>query len=191
MTIDETLMKSLFAGMIASFVGGACGALISARFPGITRVVGHALALLGALFALGLGLAGLAGGSLSVSVAQILPLGGVAFGIDHLSAFFIFVIAVAAVPSALYAIGYTREYQGRYSIAGMGVALNLFLASMVLVVMSRNILTFLALWETMSLASYFLVMTETDERETEEAGWLYFVMAHAGFACLLVAFLIL
>ena len=191
MTINETLMLTLLAGMLASFGAGTLGALLSARWPRASRLVGHSFALLGALFALGLGLAGLAGGALNVSVGQILPVGGLALGVDHLSAFFILVIAVAAVPSALYAIGYTREYEGRYSIAAVGAALNLFLASMVLVVMARNALTFLALWEGMSLASYFLVMTDKDDRETERAGWLYFVMTHAGFACLLVGFLLL
>jgi hydrogenase-4 component B len=191
MTISEGLMLNLLAGMLVSFGAGALGALLCARWPGASRVVGHAFALLGALLALGLGLAGLAGGTVSVSVAQVLPIGGVALGLDRLSAFFILVMAVAAVPSALYAIGYTREYEGRYSLAGMGVALNLFLASMSLVVMARNALTFLALWEAMSLASYFLVMTEKDDRETERAGWLYFVMTHAGFACLLIGFLLL
>lgn len=191
MRINETLMLNLLAGMLASFAAGAAGALLSARWPRASRVVGHSFALLGALFALALGLAGLAGGTVSVSVAQVLPIGGVALGLDRLSAFFILVIAIGASTSALYAIGYTREYEGRYSLAGMGVALNLFLASMALVVMARNTLTFLALWEAMSLASYFLVMTEKDDRETERAGWLYFVMTHAGFACLLVGFLLL
>ncbi len=191
MTINEALMLNLLAGMLSSFGAGAIGALLCARWPRAARVVGHTFALLGALLALGLGLAGLAGGTVSVSIAQVLPIGGVALGVDRLSAFFILVIAVAAVPSAIYALGYTREYEGRYSLAGMGAALNLFLASMSLVVMARNALTFLALWEAMSLASYFLVMTERDDRETERAGWLYFVMTHAGFACLLVGFLLL
>lgn len=191
MTINGTLMLNLLAGMLASFGAGALGALLRARWPLVSRLVGHSFALLGALFAVGLGLAGLLGGVLNFSIAQILPVGGVSLGVDHLSAFFILVIGVAGVPSALYAIGYTREYEGRYSIAGMGLALNLFLASMALVVMARNALTFLALWEAMSLASYFLVMTEKDDRETERAGWLYFVMTHAGFACLLVGFLLL
>lgn len=191
MTLNEALMLNLLAGMLSSFGAGALGALLCARWPRASRVVGHAFALLGALLALGLGLSGLAGGTVSVSIAQVLPIGGVALGLDRLSAFFILVIAVAAVPSAIYALGYTREYEGRYSLAGMGVALNLFLVSMSLVVMARNALTFLALWEAMSLASYFLVMTERDDRETERAGWLYFVMTHAGFACLLVGFLLL
>src|SRR6185369_9528242 len=40
-------------------------------------------------------------------------------------------------------------------------------------------------------ASYFLVMTEKHNIESERAGWLYLVMTHAGFACLLVGFLLL
>ncbi|HEY7545520.1 MAG TPA: hydrogenase 4 subunit B, partial [Blastocatellia bacterium] len=189
--INESLMLKLFAGMLASFLAGTILALLTARRPRISRILGHSLAITGAIIALALGLAGLAGGTLSVEVAEILPVGGVALGMDRLSAFFIIVIAVAAIPSALYAIGYTRAYEGWHSLAAMGSALNLFLASMALVVMARNVLTFLALWEAMSLVSYFLVMTENDERETERAGWLYFVMAHAGFACLLVGFLLM
>jgi hydrogenase-4 component B len=184
-------MLNLFAVMLVIFLAGVVGALLTASRTGVSRVVGHSFAMFGALAALALGLAGLAGGSLTVEIAEILPIGGVALGLDRLSAFFIVVISVAGIASALYAIGYTREYEGRHSLGAMGSALNLFLASMVLVVMARNALTFLALWEVMSLASYFLVMTENDNGETERAGWLYFVMTHAGFACLLVGFLLL
>jgi hydrogenase-4 component B len=191
MTIAQTVTLNLFAGMLATFATGAAGALICARWPRASRIIGHSFALVGGLFATGLGLVGLLGGELNVSIAEILPVGGVALGLDHLSAFFITVTGIAAVPSALYAIGYTRKYEGQYSIAAMGAALNIFVASMALVVMARNVITFLALWEAMSLASYFLVMTEKDDRETERAGWVYFVMTHAGFACLLVGFLVL
>src|SRR4030095_6399220 len=52
-----------------------------------------------------------------------------------------------------------------------------------------NVLTFLVSWELMSLASYFLVMTESDRAETRSAAWLYAVMTHAGLACLLIGFL--
>ena len=99
MPINETLMLNLFAVMLASFAAGAVGALLSARSPRGSRLIGHSFALLGALFALGLGLAGLLGGALKISVAQILPVGGVALSVDRLSAFFILVVAVAAVPS--------------------------------------------------------------------------------------------
>src|SRR3972149_8506908 len=145
----------------------------------------------GAVGAFALGLAGLVGGSLQLTIPDLLPIGGAALGVDRLSAFFVVVIAAGAIPAALYALGYTREYAGKHSLGGMGFAFNVFIAAMVLVALARNVLTFLFLWEAMSLASYFLVITEHEREETLRAGWVYFVMTHAGFAALLVGFLLL
>jgi hydrogenase-4 component B len=191
MIIDSTLMLDLFLVTFACFSAGAVGALLTARSPTLARVVGHGGALAGAIAAFAFGVAGLAGGSMELNVPDLLPIGGAAFGVDRLSAFFVLVIAVGAIPAALYAIGYTREYAGKHSLAGMGFAFNVFVAAMILVALARNVLTFLALWEIMSLASYFLVITEHEREDTLSAGWVYFVMAHAGFAALLVGFLLL
>ncbi|MSS72177.1 MAG: hydrogenase 4 subunit B [Candidatus Latescibacteria bacterium] len=190
--IDGTLTLNLLLAALACFGAGAAGALLTAGRPGLSRVVGHTLALLGSGFALALGAAGLMGGTLRVAIPEVLPVGGgLALGMDRLSAFFILVIAVGAVPASLYALGYTRAYEGRASLAGLGLAFNAFLASMVLVALARNVLTFLALWEAMSLASYFLVMTESEREDTQRAGWVYLVMTHAGFACLLMGLLLM
>lgn len=192
MIIDSIGMLDLLLVTLTSFGIGALGALVMARSPKIASIVGHGGALLGAIAALMLGLSGLAGGSLQLEVADLLPAGGgVVFGMDRLSAFFVVVTAVGAIPAALYAIGYTREYAGKHSLAGMGLAFNVFIAAMILVPLARNVLTFLALWEVMSLASYFLVITEHEREETLRAGWIYFVMTHAGFAALLLGFLLL
>lgn len=189
MALSDSLMFNLFLGMLLCFGLGSIGAILTAGLAGLSRIIGHGLALLGASLALGLGLAGLLGGSLHVVIPALLPIGGLELGLDRLSAFFVLVIGAGAMPAALYALGYTREYEGRHSLAGLGLAFNLFLAAMVLVTLARNVLTFLALWEVMSLASYFLVMTEGERGETQRAGWVYLVMTHAGFACLLIGFL--
>jgi hydrogenase-4 component B len=191
MTIDEPVMLNLLLVTLACFGASAVGALATARWTNISRVVGHAGALAGALGALAFGVAGLVGGSLQLYIPDLLPIGGAALGVDRLSAFFVVVIAAGAIPAALYAIGYTREYAGRQSTAGMGVALNVFIAAMILVALARNVLTFLFLWEAMSLASYFLVMTEHEREDTQRAGWIYLVMTHIGFACLFVGFWLL
>ena len=191
MIFDSTLMFNLLLGTLACFSAGAVGALISARSPAVARIVGHGGALLGAIAASTFAIGGLAGGKMQLSVPDLLPIGGAAFGVDRLSAFFVVVVALGALPSALYAIGYTREYAGKHSLAGMGFAFNAFVAAMILVPLARNVLTFLALWELMSLASYFLVITEHERDDTLRAGWIYFVMTHAGFAALLVGFLLL
>lgn len=192
MTIDQTWIPSLLWLTLACFSAGAIGALLAARSPRISRLVGHTFALLGALGALVLAIAGMAGGVFQINLQEILPLGGgLALGMDRTSAFFLLVIAVGAIPAALYSIGYTRDYEGKHSLGAAGAALNLFLVAMVLVTLARNVLTFLSLWEAMSLASYFLVMTENEKQETQSAGLVYLVMTHGGFALLLVGFLLL
>jgi hydrogenase-4 component B len=179
MSNDSSVMFDLFLGTLACFSAGAIGALVTARLPTLARVVGHGSALIGAIAALAFGLAGLAGGSMQLMVPDLLPIGGAAFGTDRLSAFFVVVIAVGAIPAALYALGYTREYAGKHSLAGMGIAFNVFIAAMILVAWRAMCLPFCFV-EAMSLASYFLVMTEHEREDTVRAGWVYFVMTHAG-----------
>ncbi len=187
----ETVTLNLLLLTLGGFGAGAVGAVLAAHRPRVSRWAGHAGALIGAMATFALGVAGLTGGTLDVMLPTILPVGGLSLGMDRLSAFFVLVIAVAAVPSAVYAITYTHAYEGKSSLAGMGLGFNAFLAGMVLVVLARNVLTFLVMWETMSLASYFLVMTEAEHRDTQDAGWIYLVMTHAGFACLLIGFLVM
>jgi hydrogenase-4 component B len=191
MVMDQTLTSTLLLATLSCFLAGALASVVIARWQAASRLAANGLALLGACGALALGVAGAAAVPLQLSVPGPFPLGELAFGIDRLSGFFLLVIGVGAVPSALYALGYTREYQGKSSLVVMGVALNAFLAAMVLVTLARNVLTFLAVWELMSLASYLLVMTESDHKETQRAGWIYMVMTHAGFAALLSGFLVL
>jgi hydrogenase-4 component B len=62
---------------------------------------------------------------------------------------------------------------------------------MSLVTMADNALTFLLMWEGMSLTSYFLVITEANEEGTLRAGVWYVAMTHAGLAMLLAAFALL
>src|SRR6266545_5511667 len=119
MITDSTLMVDLFLLTLACFGIGALGALSAAGSPALARIVGHVSALLGAISALTFGVAGLVGGTLQLNIPDLLPIGGAAFGVDRLSAFFVLVIAVGAIPAALYAIGYTREYAGKHSLAGI------------------------------------------------------------------------
>ena len=69
--------------------------------------------------------------------------------------------------------------------------LNVFLLTMSLVPLADGTLTFLLLWEGMSLSSYFLVMTDADKPEVVSAGQWYLAMTQIGLACLLGAFLLL
>jgi len=183
-------MMYLFTASISCFGLGVLAALLSVRFTQTCRVAAHFFALLGSLGMFAFGFLGLKGSGFDAKLAGLLPGAGLQFSLDHLGAFFVVVIALGAATAAFYAFGYTRQYTGNRA-ASAGVSLNVFLPSMFCVVLAGNALAFLFCWELMALASYFLVMTESEHEDTRQAGWIYFVMTHAGFACLLVGFLLL
>nr|MBI2903753.1 hydrogenase 4 subunit B [Chloroflexota bacterium] len=135
----------------------------------------------------------LSGAPFTLSVPQLLPIaGGLALRLDSLGAFFLVLIGLGAIPAAIYGAGYSAAYEdGRASLRLLGVMLNLFLLTMSLVTLADNVLTFLLMWEGMSLTSYFLVITESGEEGTMRAGLWYAAMTHAGLALLLAAFVLL
>ena len=110
---------------------------------------------------------------------------------DPLSLFFLAVIALVSVPSAVYSIGYLR---GSYSRGGTILAWSLmvaFVLSMALVVTAGNAFLFLVAWELMSLLSYFLVVFDHKHEKSVRAGTIYIVMTHIGTAFITAAFLII
>ena len=186
-------MKTLFLAMVIAYGLGAFAALVGGR-----KSFGRWLVALGAVLGAG---AGLALGATVIATGipftlffpELLPLGGgLALRLDALGAFFLVVIGVGAIPAALYGAGYTAAYKdGRASLPLLGAMFNLFLLTMSLVTLADNVLTFILMWEGMSLTSYFLVMTEAGEERTRNAGLWYIGMTHAGMGMLLAAFLLL
>ncbi len=108
--------------------------------------------------------------------------------IDGLAAFMVCVISLLVIVTALYSFSYVKEYKGK-GAGSMGFFMNLFIASMVALVTSDNAFYFLVFFEMMSLASYFLVLTEQDDNAVN-AGLLYFFIAHAGSVLIMIAFFI-
>lgn len=109
--------------------------------------------------------------------------------LDGLAAFMVFVISLLASICAIYSLGYLQHYRGR-GAASIGFFMNLFIASMIALVMVDNAFYFIVLFEAMSLSSYFLVIGEQDEGSVS-AGFLYFLIAHAGSILIMLAFLLL
>jgi len=186
-------MQTLFFLMTFAYLFGALTALLRGRgnLGRVLTAVGAAIGA-GTGFALGLRVL-LSGASFALSIPSLLPLaGGLALRLDPLGAFFLALIGLGAIPAAIYGAGYSEVYEdGRASLRLLGVMLNLFLLTMSLVTLADNILTFLLMWEGMSLTSYFLVMTESEEAGTVNAGVWYVAMTHIGLALLLAAFILL
>jgi hydrogenase-4 component B len=191
--ITNPMTYSLFFLMILAYTVGVLAALM-----GGTGKLGRGLAALGAALGAGAGMALgatviVSGVSFSLFLPGLIPIaGGFVLQLDSLGAFFLILIGLVAIPAAIYGVGYTgADEDGHSSLRFLGIMFNLFLLSMALVTMAGNVLTFLLMWEGMSLTSYFLVITENSEESTLRAGIWYAAMTHAGLALLLAAFVLL
>ena len=113
------------------------------------------------------------------------------FLFDPLSIFFLIVIGIVSLPSAIYSIGYMRGEYKRGKCILAAALLIVFVFSMCMVVTAGNIFSFLVFWEIMSLVSYFQVIFDTKHVKSVQAGLIYIVMTHIGTAFLIGGFMIL
>ena len=121
----------------------------------------------------------------SAILFQIAPFGALELQMDLLSALLVGLIAAIGVGTGIYTAS-SPLGQGT-----VGFFTNLFLASMLLVVTTGNTFYFLIFWELMTLLSYFLVIWESEKRAAIQTGFIYMLVAHAGAALIMLAFLLL
>ena len=108
-----------------------------------------------------------------------------------LSAWFLLVLGLVAVPVAVYSIGYFAHAVAPSRTPVAGAAFNVLLGALEVVFAAADVVTFLFAWEVMSLATAALVTTEHQSRDSRSAALLYLVMSHIGTGCLLAGFLVL
>lgn len=110
------------------------------------------------------------------------------FRVDSISIFFLVPIFIVAPLALFYSFHYmeNREKASRSAVNYFFFAI--LVASMALVVMSANIITFALAWEIMSLSSYFLVVYDYEIKANRKAGYLYFIFAQGGAMFLFAAF---
>lgn len=110
------------------------------------------------------------------------------FSIDFLSAFFLIPIFAICPLAALYSYNYMNKVEEKGRVGVSFFFFNLLLISMALVATADNIISFLLVWELMSLSSFILVMHEYHKEDTRKAGYIYFVFAQAGAMFIFAAF---
>jgi formate hydrogenlyase subunit 3/multisubunit Na+/H+ antiporter MnhD subunit len=100
------------------------------------------------------------------------------FMVDRLAAFFLLIVSIVSVAVSVYSIPYIEheEHEARKNLVVS--LMNFFIFSMLLVIASFSMFSFLFFWEIMALSSFLLVMTDFEKKETQKAGIFYFVMTH-------------
>ncbi len=166
---------------------GFSGFFLLKRWPGLQPALYTLLALGG----VGTALSGLWGLECSCDLRMILG-GGLPnlpfhVRLDALSSFFLLLLGGVSAGVLLFSGGYFTGLSG--SKAGtMYLRMALFLGTMAGVFLADDAYFFMLSWESMALVSFFLVLTDDDQEEVKNAGYLYLLMAHFGSLLILVSF---
>ena len=180
---------SLLILAVAFLAAGALASFPFSVFPRLSRRMSLAFLTAGCATGLILALFALAGGDLSaVRVPWTVPLGEIFLAIDPLSAFFLVPIFTVGLAAGVYGEGYLENSGGRLSPAYVRFFYFLLTASMAVVVCARNAVLFLAAWEVMALAAFFLVCAQDRKPGVRRAGLIYIICTHTGILCLFVFF---
>jgi formate hydrogenlyase subunit 3/multisubunit Na+/H+ antiporter MnhD subunit len=183
---------NLFLLALGILLIGGLGALMAGRRSKLATLCGVGGAVAGSL--LGLAAAGPAlysGETLRLALAWQVPAGRFALEIDRLSAFFLVPIFALALFCAIYGSEYLKPSAAARRQGPPWFFFNLLIAAMAMVAAAANAVLFLAAWELMSLASFFLVAFDHQREEVRRAAWLYLLSTHIGATLLFALFLLL
>ncbi len=120
-----------------------------------------------------------------------LPFGAGELGVDPLSALFLLVIFLIAACSAVYAHGYWPAAKNPCTERRLSLCFGLLTASLALLVLARDAITFLMAWEVMAISCYFAMTVESQRMEVRDAGTLYMVATHTATLALFAMFALL
>ena len=189
---EAMLSQSTFFAIMVLFGLGAITALFFRKDDKLANLASSFFAILGSLLGIAYSIAAInSDAAIFYEIKSSFPLLSFNFNIDHLAAFFIFIISLISLFCSIYGIGYIKHYYGKYNLGTLGFFYNFFILGMLCVVTASNILFFLMVWEIMSLASYFLVIYERNNQDNIKAGLLYFIMTHIGTAFIILALLLM
>jgi hydrogenase-4 component B len=134
-------------------------------------------------------LAGLAGCALgltsapaSLTLPWMIPGGELRISVDALSAFFAAPAFLMAGVGGIYAERYWPTEQRRAT--HVRVFFGIVTGCLATVMTAGNTILFLAAWEIVTIAAFFLVGTEHEETAARQAAWLYLAASHIAMLAL-------
>ncbi|MCW3986256.1 MAG: NADH-quinone oxidoreductase subunit M [Candidatus Bathyarchaeota archaeon] len=108
------------------------------------------------------------------------------FWVDMISFPVGLIVAVVSALSCFYSIKYMKGKSGQ---RGYYANLLLFMAGMIGVILSANLLQFYFFWELMLVPSYFLIAFWGTSKKRLAIGFKYFIFTHFGSLCMLLGIL--
>jgi hydrogenase-4 component B len=179
----------LFGAFFILCAIGAVGALLaSERWSSIVLVAIGSLSAILILLTSALLLVG--DTSFRAELWPVVSLGTMEFTADRLSALFLFIAGLVFLPVSIFSDVYLKKYRRHYSLQYFGVLYHALFASIVLILIANDAISFLVSWEIMSIASYLLVNFEHEREESSQAGFMMLAMSEAGTIAVAIAFML-
>jgi multicomponent Na+:H+ antiporter subunit A len=176
-------MVGILAAVLSGFVAAAAAPLVYRLCRGLT---GYVLALLpiGLVVYFGSFLGPVAAGATIDAGCPWFPELGIdlTFHVDGLGLLFALLVSGVGALILIYGGGYLKghPFLGRFYLYVLS-----FMASMLGVVLSDNLVTLFIFWELTSLTSYFLIGFENERREARDAAWQALLVTGLGGLALL------
>ena len=187
MTLAGILLLLFF---ILCSVGTVLAMILPERYLSFVLAV---IASLAAADMVGLGFMVLVSGrGLQYSLWTISELGTLSLSLDRFSALFLVSAAVVFLAASVFSNAYMQRYRGHYSLRSFSILYYGLFVSVILVLITGDVLVFLIAWEAMAILSYLLVNYEHEQEKNTYAGWLMLALSEMGtvaaaFALLLLA----
>jgi hydrogenase-4 component B len=108
------------------------------------------------------------------------PVGAVILRHDALAGMFLLVTGLVFLPVSVFAASSLPRLPERYSVRGYALMYFALLVSVVWILVSGDVFSFLVAWEIMSILCYLLVNFEHEEEETRKAGYMMLAIGEAG-----------
>lgn len=172
----DVLPAIIFA---APALGAAVAFVLSSRRRA-AAAAGVAGVVTGGAAALGVAVPVLAGGVAPAAVVHG-PLGPMNVTVDPLSAWFLALTGLAAVLFTPAGMAYTGAAAGGKRPGMLWIPFSTLFIGLCGLIIAHDAVLFTAAWETMSLATLFLLAFEDDRAEKRDAAWMYLMAGQLSF----------
>jgi len=189
----QGMFDPALVALVAALVIGCAGIPgLFLRKPGAGQILSATATILAALAGVPASLQLLFSQTTSTYLLQwSLPFGPCELVIDPLSAFFLLPVFLVSAAGSLFAVGYWPAAEHRTTERGLTFFYGLLASSMAILLMARNSVFFLMVWEVMALSAYFLIVVEHERENVRRAGIVYLIATHTGTVALFICFSLL
>lgn len=176
--ISSGLLQALLFGTSVAFGAGTVVGLASKKAAYLLGVIGSGLGVVLSLVTL------TSGWTASIDLWHFTPTSSAQLQVSQLNSYFLLISSLVWLGACLYSVRYDDDYANSLSSL-----LLLTILSMVFVMVSGDAITFLIGWESMTIASFFMILEGKGDREgVRNAAYLFLAFGEGSSVFIMLAF---